>query len=124
MKQNLYGGSSYQHQPSIEYFWEDCADENEVLKRDYMRLTLKQIQDFGLSFQILEGVIEDLVVVDPEYEKLSDKSHPKVDWSKNKVLNMNVRASLVLKRTQDWLEGKWRQAAGSTQKPKSSHRNE
>lgn len=41
VKQNLYGGSLYRHHPSIKDFWEDCVDENKVLRRDYMRLTLK-----------------------------------------------------------------------------------
>lgn len=41
VKRNLYASGSYQHQPSIEDFWEDCTDENEVLRRDHMRLTLE-----------------------------------------------------------------------------------
>lgn len=78
VRKKLYASDSYQHQPSIEDFWEDYADENEVFRRDHMRLTLEQIQIFGLSFQIPKNVFEDSMVLDPEYEKFLDKSHPRV----------------------------------------------
>lgn len=59
VKQNLYGASSYEHHLDIEDFWEDCTDEGEVQRRSFMRLTLKKIQNFGISFNIPEDVEED-----------------------------------------------------------------
>lgn len=68
VKQNSYTASSYEHHPNIEDFWEDCIDEGEVQRRSFMRLTLKNIQNFDISFNIPKDVEEDSVIIDLEYQ--------------------------------------------------------
>lgn len=77
-----------------------------------------------MSFHIPENVAKDSIIIDPAYENLPDKSHPRVDWSQSEILDMSVHVASVLKRTQDWLDGKWQQVAGLIQEPKSSQKNE
>lgn len=56
LQQNLKGQSPMA--PHVEYLWEDCKDEREVVKRDHSRLTLPKISSLKLKFK-LEGIIED-----------------------------------------------------------------
>ena len=58
--------------PQLEDLWQDCNDEEEVIKRDHLRLTLSQINSLELKFQ-LEGVIEDgSNIIEPGWEKASE----------------------------------------------------
>lgn len=58
VRNNFYGASHYDHIPKLEDFLEDCVDENEVLRRSFMQLTLSQILYFNVS-TMLRGDIMD-----------------------------------------------------------------
>ena len=60
----------------------DCIDEMKFFKRNFTRLTLQQIQSFGVNLNIHVRAQEEDIVVDPEFQELEDKGDPKVDWSK------------------------------------------
>lgn len=89
-----------------------------------MRLSLQQIHTLGVSFNVIDDVIEDEVILDPEYHALANVSPTKVDWSKEEVLVLMVRTALVLRRTSDWLNGKWKQHVSSSQSQRSSSHRE
>lgn len=40
VRNHLYLGPRYYHMPHLKDFWADCVDDNEVRKRDWMRLSL------------------------------------------------------------------------------------
>ena len=44
--------------PHLEDFWQNCVDEEEVIRKDHSRLTLQQINYLKLKFQ-LEGIDDD-----------------------------------------------------------------
>lgn len=112
------------HHPNIEDFWEDCLEDSEVYKRSFMRLTLKKIRDFGISFNVPDHAEEDEAIIDMEYHAFVVKPPSKMDWSENEIFNLMVCIAPVLRRTSNWLNGKWRQNVNPTQEQKSSSRRE
>ncbi|KAH9294637.1 hypothetical protein KI387_038225, partial [Taxus chinensis] len=48
----------YAHMPSLEDFWLKCRSEYEVRKKDFSRLSARQVFDFGLS-RILADLKDD-----------------------------------------------------------------
>lgn len=124
VNQYLYGTKSYMHKLGIENFWEDCFDDNEVCKKSFMRLTLQKIPPFGISFNILDNAEENEVTVDPKYHTLAIKTPPKIDWTKNKVLDLMVCIAPNLRRTSDWLNGKWGQNVNPSQEKTISAQKE
>lgn len=99
VRHHLYGAKGYMHCPKLEYFWEDCLDDAQVFKRSYMRLSLQQIHTLNVSFNVLDDVIKDEVITDPEYHTIANVVSLEVDWSKEEVSDLMICISLVLKRT-------------------------
>lgn len=92
--------------PQLEDLWEDCENEEEVLKKDHSRLTLQQINSFKLKFKT-QGIVEDgSCLVEPEWEESNETKFLTVDWSKEEDDDINWRARSILTYTDDWLQRK------------------
>ena len=100
--------SSFSHVPQIEDYWVDFQDDNEVRKRFWLRLTMKQVKDFNLQLDtsiIFEEMGKE--VVDMEYVK-QIKSHPlhTLDWLTLEEDDLQVRTLHVITKTKQWLVSK------------------
>lgn len=124
VKQYLYGAKNYMQHLDIEDFWEDCLEDIEVYKRSFTRLTLKQIRAFGIPFNVPDDAEEEEAIIDPEYHTLVAKPLSQIDWSENEISDLMVCTAPVLRRTSDWLNGKWQQNVNPAQEQKSSSRRE
>lgn len=57
--------AKYSHRHSVEYFWANCKDDNEVRMRHYMHMTVYFVKRFNL-FPVLDQVVEDEnTIMDP-----------------------------------------------------------
>ncbi|KAH9330044.1 hypothetical protein KI387_002152, partial [Taxus chinensis] len=59
----------YSHVPSLEDFWMKCRSEYEVRKKDFSRLSARQVFDYGLA-QIPTDLIDDGPVLLDSYHQM------------------------------------------------------
>ncbi|KAH9314901.1 hypothetical protein KI387_023528 [Taxus chinensis] len=64
----------YAHVPSLEDFWMKCKSEYEVRKRDFSRLSAKQVFDFGLARIPADLKDDGNVVLDTYHQMGGDKA--------------------------------------------------
>lgn len=92
------------HFPALEDFWEDCENDFEVRKRDWMWLTVRQVVDFQVDIDVIGIDDDEGPLVDPfYYEKIEPLELPPIDWSIPELKSLRERTSFVLKRTRDWV---------------------
>ena len=86
------------HFPALEDFWEDCEDDFEVRKRDWMQLIVRQVIDFKVDIDVT-GINDDEVsLVDPfYYEKIESRDLPPIDWSVQELKSLKERIAYYLK---------------------------
>jgi hypothetical protein len=86
----------------LEDIWENCENEQEVLVRDHSRLTIQQIREFKLKFQ-LYGIVEDgTEVIEPGWDR--EEKHLGVDWGQDEDDDINLRTRTILTCTDNWLK--------------------
>lgn len=99
--------SSDAHIPYLEDFWANCQTKFEVRKNLWSRLTLLQIKDFNLPFDISGVIEEDEEVVDLVYiEKVEAYPLLEIDWLMPEEDDLHMRTSPVLAQTEKWLTRK------------------
>lgn len=90
--------------PQLEDLWQDCKNEEEVLRRDHSRLIVQQINSLKLKFQI-EGIIEDgSYMIEPSWEESNESKSLVVDQNYDEEEDINLRARFILTYTDDWLK--------------------
>lgn len=71
VRQKFYGATQYVSVPKLEDFWEDCVDEKEVFKRNFIRLTLSQMIAFNVIPLAPKNIVNDgLNMIDDSYQNV------------------------------------------------------
>lgn len=95
----------YLNFPNIEDFWDDCEDEFEVRKRDWVGFNLKQICNFKMEWIIEDIKDDESDLIDPFYfEKIQDQPLPTINWTDPEVRDIKERTSFVIKRSEAWFK--------------------
>ena len=84
--------------------WEDCENDFEVRKRDWMWLTIRQVIDFKLDIDVTSVDDDEVSLVYPlYYEKIELLDLPPIDWSVLELKILKERTAYVLKKIRDWV---------------------
>ncbi|KAH9317827.1 hypothetical protein KI387_019596, partial [Taxus chinensis] len=91
----------YAHVPSLEDFWMKCRSEYEVRKKDFSRLSAKQVFDFGLARIPADLKDDGNVVLDTYHQMGGDKAL--LQDSNGGCSTIEERSGAVLVSTSSWL---------------------
>lgn len=67
VKDNLHLGPSFHHVPQLEDYQEDYVDEFEIRRRDWSRITFKQIVDYKIGCDINDILDDGYDIIEPMY---------------------------------------------------------
>ena len=82
VKNNLALGPVYLHFPTMENYWENCEDDFEVRRRDYMWFTVQQIIDYKMEWDVTCITEDGLDLIDPYFfEHIQLLELPHINWS-------------------------------------------
>ena len=100
-------GSDYLHFPIMEDYWENCENDFEVRRRDWMRFTVQKIIDYKMGWDVT-GIKEDeLYLIDHFFfEKIQLLELPYINWSLLELKDLKERTFFVIRRTKSWLKNK------------------
>ncbi|KAH9318219.1 hypothetical protein KI387_019988, partial [Taxus chinensis] len=89
------------HIPQLEEYWVNYANDLEVRERDYMRMTMEEMETF--RFYWLTGGVQEYgsELFDPEYEELNSYPLPTPSWSDHEIGHIKEQTKVVIQRSKE-----------------------
>lgn len=73
--------------------------------RHYMRMIAYFVKRVNL-FPMPDQVEEESIVIDPQYEAVSNLPLQLIDWDEQEVNDLEILTNLVEAHTKEWIDGK------------------